>query len=68
MRRRVAAVLTRPAAAIARVLRRFRTAVGAKKALSAKEKPEKRVAERRKGYVHGGEKKMREAKNSRRRV
>jgi hypothetical protein len=29
---------------------------------------EKRTAERRKGYVHGGEKTMRDAKNRRRRV
>ena len=77
MKRKVA-VLMRPAAVIGRLLRRLRTGKDAANSGESKEKagaagpaagaPEKRVGERRKGYVHGGEKKMRDPKNRRRRV
>ena len=77
MKRKVTAALMQPGAVIGRVLRRFRTVKRAENLVGTKEKtgsagpadaPEKRVAERRKGYVHGGEKKMRKAKNRRRRA
>ena len=42
-----------------------KSAVDAKKELKKWREHEARVAERRKGYVHGGEKQMRDAKNRR---